>query len=910
MRRILVRALIVVTALAALVALGGVLGSRLLSPERLKAIAESQLARVTGHPVSIGRVEVALGVGIQLRGEDVELWPLDDGPGLRVEKVGVGLEPLSLLLGNLRPRRIRLEGAELRVVQQADGRFGAPFEETEEAEAPHAPHPTELLAPLIAVEGFFRFLLERPYVADSVEASGSRVILVLRDARPGADLRVFSLAIADGELSHHRLRGDSVLELTGGLFDRSGPLGDVELRARRDAGEELELALAFSGLELSALEKYVPQMRPGSGLGGRGQGRLAFRSRSPGQGRLEVELALADLEARVLEETPWGPLQATRIDLGGDLVIEPDRVELENGRLAGSELELELAGRVGRPLGPGSRAELAFTFRDMQIARLQALIDWLPGERARAIATSLEPVVSGTLRRFTARAAGPISQWQALFRGERAGAPVVAEAEAELEDLALEVGDGDRIEGLGGRAAWTGDRLELTGVTGAFNGEPLPALELRLDGLTRLAASQPERLALRGGALPLPGIETLAEMLSGPDDGGDAAPVDIDLEVEWLHHPLLIWPLEGARAHLRSGDGSLALEVAEATWAGVPLRGQGEWHFGPEPRVRLALETREGEPARQAPAEARGWARGRFRVGPIHTRHWSQTGAEGSFRGRGGALASHDLEVALAPAGRASGTAELVLSQADALPFRASLALGGGDLEALIRQIGADTQIATGSVDAWGSFEGTLRPGVSGFRDFSGLLEVQARDGRIRKGLPPIVAIAMASRSFNPFVGRESIRYRSARVLAEFADGRVSSRELSVDGPDMRVVASGGIELVDEAHAIDAEVALFLFRPIDKAVNTIPLLNVMLLGEDRNLLAAYFELRGPWKEPKPVLVPLKSIAAGPGSLVMEGVPGVVGKGLRALGSVLERKEAAREPDSGPDPAPWEETPES
>lgn len=907
MRRTLVRTLIALPVLAVLVGLGLFLGARLLSPERLEAIAEAQLSRITGHPVSIGRLEVDFGVGIQLRGEDVEFWPLADGPALRVESAGLGLDPLSLLVGNLRPRRIRLEGAELRIVEHADGGFSAPFEEMGRSEAPPSPHPSELLAPLIAIENFFRLLLERPHIADSVEASRSRVILV-REARPGAALRVFSLAIAEGELTHHRLLGDSVLELRGGLFDRSGPLGDVELRGRRDIAGELDLGLRLSGLELSALEKYLPGLKPGSGLGGHAGGSLAFRSSSPGRGRLEVELVLDEPEARVLEETPWGPVHAVRIDLGGRLVIEPDRVELEDARLTGAPLHVELAGRIARPLGPGSRADLSLTFRDMQIAQLRALLHWLPTERARALETGIEPVVSGELRSLTARGAGPVSEWQALFRGEPAGTSMVA-GDAELVDLVLDVGDGDRIDGLGGRASWTGDRLEISGAKGWLNGEPLPELDLGFEGLSRLAASAPERRVLRGGALALPGIEALAELLSGRDDG-ESAPVEIDLELDWLHHPILIWPLEGARARMRTGGGALAVEIAEATWAGMPVAGGFEWTFGTEPRVRVDLRAVQGEPGPPAPAEAHSWGRGRFRVGAIRGRHWRQGRAAGSFRARAGILGSDDLEVALEPAGRVVGMAEVDLSRSGAVPFQASLALSGGDLDALIRQIGADEQVATGSVDAWATLEGSLQPGVPAFSDFSGLLEVSARDGVIHRSLPPIVALAMASRSFNPFVERESIRYHEARSLAEFADGRISSRELTVDGPDMRVVASGGIDLVDEAHRIDAEVALFLFRPIDKAVGTIPLLNVMLLGPDQNLMAAYFELNGPWKDPKPQLVPLKSIAAGPGSLVTEGVPGVVGRGLRALGSVLERKAPVRAPTSGPDPAPWEETPES
>ena len=54
-------------------------------------------------------------------------------------------------------------------------------------------------------------------------------------------------------------------------------------------------------------------------------------------------------------------------------------------------------------------------------------------------------------------------------------------------------------------------------------------------------------------------------------------------------------------------------------------------------------------------------------------------------------------------------------------------------------------------------------------------------------------------------------------------------------------------------------------------------------------------------------MPLKSIATGPASLVMEGVPWLVRRGLRALESIFSSGSPANT-SPAPDPSPWEHTP--
>jgi hypothetical protein len=66
----------------------------------------------------------------------------------------------------------------------------------------------------------------------------------------------------------------------------------------------------------------------------------------------------------------------------------------------------------------------------------------------------------------------------------------------------------------------------------------------------------------------------------------------------------------------------------------------------------------------------------------------------------------------------------------------------------------------------------------------------------------------------------------------------------------------------------------------------IPLLNVLLLGPNENLVAAHFTLHGPWADPRATLVPVRSLTRGPGTMVFEAMPALVRRGLQAIGSLI------------------------
>ncbi len=209
-------------------------------------------------------------------------------------------------------------------------------------------------------------------------------------------------------------------------------------------------------------------------------------------------------------------------------------------------------------------------------------------------------------------------------------------------------------------------------------------------------------------------------------------------------------------------------------------------------------------------------------------------------------------------------------------------------MDALGSALGFPNGFASGSVVLAGSFEGPLRPGRPILAELTGLLDVEAREGEVRRKLPLVMAIA-ASQALNPFVAdRESVRYDRIRSLLHFDHGRVRSDAFLLEGPDLRVLYSGELELVEPTRAIDAVVAVFYQGRLDRVISAIPLVNEIFRGSDDSLAAAYLQLSGPVDDPSVQMIPIKTFASlGPAGFVFEDVPKLLRSGFRALQKLFE-----------------------
>jgi hypothetical protein len=800
------------------------------------------------------------------------------------------VRPYAHLTGQRHLSRLSLEGVRLRVVRDAAGDWTPPpaaklLNRGEPGQPPA--HPDELLGPLVAAEAVARFLLTRALVADEVELRDGELRIV-QTGRPGAPDRWLAAKGIQARLDRQLLRGRTRLRLRGRLRDASGDRGAFHWRGTLSRAQELRLGVELVDTELGVLVPYLRDLRPAAALAGRLTGSLSLEAPSPGHGRFEANLVGRGIRSSLAAVAEGEAFESKRLALSGALAIAPDSVRVVDARLATDRFDLQLDGTVQRPLHADSVAQLALSLSDVNVAEVRHLVGWLPEIRREEAQEMLAAIETGRLGRLRTGGTATLSGWQAFLAGRTRELPLNLVVDAELADTTLRVGESDRIEGLSGRLWWSGDRIEVRGVRARLNGSALPELDLSLEGVANLFASDPAARRLRSVAEPLVGLRPLWQFLLGgrEEPEGPSGATSLRLEFERLEHPMFLWPIEATSAHIEPVEGGVRVEIPSGRLAGVPLRGEAEWQFEPSEHVRAHFTT--SPPLAPAPIRTAGgpWAQGRFELGSLSDGPWRQESASGRFDASGASVRFRDARVALAPSGNANATAEIDLSQPASVPFALSFAIEDGDLSTLAGSVGLPTELATGHVNLAGSISGSLEPQVPLAGGLQGLLEFEAREGTIRKAVPAVLAVALASEMINPLARKEKVRFDRAVAVFEFADGRLSSEGLAIEGPDVRAFARGGADLARPPHELDVELVLFLFRPVDQVIEKIPLLNLLLLGSNDNLVAAHFRLTGPWADPEAQLVPLQSIATGPASVVFETLPALLRRGLEALGSLI------------------------
>jgi hypothetical protein len=887
------------------VLLAGFVGFQLttaFAPQRLEQEVRSWLEETTGKPVEIARLRLVMGFPAQLEADGLSLW---DG-ALRVERASARLDAFAVLTGRPRLTRLRLEGAHLQVkrIPEGDDFVWSPRIMSRSTEDPDEP----ALAPLNFLGGAVRGLLERPLLADTLIVRRSRVSLA---PLPGDDRPPTEFYRVNGRLLHSRLFGDARLFLRVTPGDPDGSRGTIEWTGARDPDGMLRLVMATSGLDLALARPYLRSLRSSAELGGTLDAIAEFSTAAEDTGDMKIDAVARDVEAAFSQTEPGrAPWRSPAVSVQLSVGLAEDQVEISDARIETGRLDLALDATLARPVEDDARARVSIQVADLaaDVETARTLSSWLHPTARDTVRSLTDRIESGRIARARLSGAADLGRWRKAMAGRLQSLPRSFRLEVELDDVSLAVDPENRIDRLDGAFALARDNFTARSVTGDLNGDPLPRLDLSLSGFREFLMALPPAPRTASTAQALVGVTPLWEKLRPKDHDPRKPPPKFALQIDHLSHPALLWPVDGVTLDLElepNNDG-LSAKIAGCRWAGVVLDGNVDWAFQPERHMTITLAAATDPDAPQpthaaspsSVAQGDAWATGSFRVGPSQGKRWRQRSAIGSFAAKEGRLELRDVVVALDPVGQLAGDLDLDLSLPDAAPYVLDAKLGDGDAGTLVKQIGSETEIFSGVIAIEGALRGTVVPERPLLHDADGKLLIQARDGEIQRGLPPLFAIAMAGESLNPFSTQDSIRYRTARGEFALDNGRISTEGLDIDGPDVRMFASGNVDLSSDPFALDAELALFLFRQIDWALGKIPILNALLLGEHENLVAAYFQLMGSWKKPEARMQPLRTLEKGPVDVLTKGIPRVVLQGVEAIGGVFTRP-SAESPKSPP-----------
>jgi hypothetical protein len=879
-------------------------------PDAVRAAAEGALTNALGSEVGVGTIHLLYGPSIAIEARDLSAWPTEWGAALRVDRAYVTVHWLDLLFGRIDLQRVDLSGLSLRIRRGPDGGFEPRalvewLSRTESAlQSVPSPGsgPHDILAPVRNAVHHLRALL-----LPELDLEVHLASITLSDPRlPGGREELTGLNL---ELLEGGFRRDLELHAEARLADAKGSRGVLAAELRRDhAGTHVVVTAAE--LDLAMVSAELDALGPGF-MAGRLTGALDVSLPPSARADRGAEL---ELDARVAElALPLAPhagadsrLHVDHADVRATLRAEPQRIVLATGRIGLSGKEFEVSGTLGRPLTPDTRVELTLRTEKLGLGDARKLVDMLPSHPREGFQRAMQPVVGGGIDALEGSASAPLERWQQLARGELAALPPDATLTGYVRDLAIHLDSGDRLEGVSGVMIWRSDELALRGVQARFHGSALPQLNLTIAGLSNLRDARNPPSSNPPAVGPLVGRIPLFAMLA-PDPGEENLPPRwkaLTIDADAVDHPALAWPLEGAHVVITPTQDGVHFRGDKGRWGGVPIRFEGSWLNKPE-RLTLKLSAApvaEGPPP-AAPGES--WARGHFvyEAAPVFDADPQPSaiaGVSGGFRIEGESLRVFQGEMPLRPGGVLRGESTFDFSRSDGIPFKAQVSFEQATVRDLALLLGQNGEHATGKFSAHGMLESVLAPHVPLFAHATGNATVRATDGELRAHMPLFVSIASVSETLNPFASRDRIRYRQVAAELRFHDGQVSTDALTIDSPDLRVVASGEVGLLPP-HEVKAVVALLFFGKVSNLVGMLPVLNAILLGKENSLMGAYFEVRGSFAEPQVTLVPSKSLTgSGPAQLLLEGIPSFVRSGVEAIQSVLGR----RSPPVGPS-AEWD-----
>lgn len=875
-----------------LAAVAGILAAGPLGAERVRVTAERSLGNALGTRVQVMTAKLDLLAGPSFEALGLYAYGSDGEPALRVSRVVARIDPLSLLLGQVRLRRVTLERPELRVQRDAEGEL--------------APGPLAAMLlgenelSISGQEGALGLLQRAARVARSIlqaplpllratlgpqklEIVGGRV--VLSDARSGAHLELRDL---EGRLEYGGRRRSGTLVASGRLVDEAGECGWLTLVGSRERGEPPQLELEARHLDLRALRSYEAGLHPDFRLEGVARGTARLEIASTQSQRIELDVLVSGARLHLPRGGERAPLhvEGDTAIVRADLDVDPTRLNLRSAELDLDGTRLVAEGVVERPLGASARARLTLRLHDLDLANTEEFTKLLP--EALELSGPLSVVESGRVDDLELVGSASLAEWGQALDSESAELPVDLSGSASVRGVAVRVGDQERLDVISGRVSLKRGQLTLEDVT---TSPGAPRMDLQVLGLERLLAHgvRDPRPAAR-----VPGLGALRRILMQaaehePDASEPESPAagrgftHAVLHIDALSLPAVGFPLRDVELEIVP-EGARALKLsAHGIWGGLPATASGVYR-GDE----LALRVEVNAPAEAPdpnPSLGAGFLSADLLLEDARVRGLALPQVTCRLEGDGTHLHVRGLRASLARPGEATpGAGEILaeasfdLSERDAVDLRAGVELVETGLPSLAPAFGLADDDLEGTLDAGAELEGTLVPGEALLPPLHARVALEAHAGALVRR-PPISAAMSDSDGDRERISDGPLRFDRLEGELELTDSRLFTHALVLESDEMRVVASGGVRVGAPPHDVELVVALFPRNTVDAIVGRVPLIGAILQGPDGRIIGRYLEVTGPWGEPR-----VRKIETG----MLRSLPGFVMNGLRAIGSALAR----------------------
>jgi hypothetical protein len=710
-----------------------------------------------------------------------------------------------------------------------------------------------------------------------------------RTAAPGSDgvaIPELDLSVSGGRVEWQREGEPALIAQEISIEARRGALGSA---ARGRAAGTLyagdtqlcSLDVDFEGwLDQGRVEGSVESLDlsqlplGGLRLAGLATGRFALR-RDGNETGVDVDADVVRLALPLPgKDTLLRPAQ-TRVEAAaswreGTLALDLRRVRLD---------DIDASGKISvdpRPEGR-TRGELS-------------LADFTPGPRerlhpvhvlavfARSWEKRNEQMLAGQIRDASLGWDLPTARFGERLAFEEPSADDELEIRLRAENGVYRTGEtGEPLRDISGELVIRGNTLEVSKLRIRKDGEWLPELEIRIDGMTRLAhLPEPERDLDSRPGIPPPGLGPLMRELS-QDDSGPGGPRVVRLRNVDLYYPPALLPVRDGRGRLTQEGDRIDVKLERAVVGGVEASADVGWDATAK-RLSVDLRYRGGDVPPRAPAPH--WLAASVEIDQLSVGGWTFADVGGRVSVVGDRAELGSLRGRLA-GGPVTARGELALGKPDAAGYWLEFEVSGADASQLAPRIDLQPQDVAGTLTGKGRLEGRLAPEESFLASARLTSDLELRDGHLG-GLPALIAIARlpSLRGARALLGRPLV-FRTTTGHVSISDGALTLSDARLDGPELRLIADGELQLRDPGRERDILITLLFLRTVDGLISQVPFLGRFVLGKDEALVGASFRVQGPRDQTRVTPVPPEMLTNA-----TAWATGVISSGARRLGRMI------------------------
>ena len=110
----------------------------------------------------------------------------------------------------------------------------------------------------------------------------------------------------------------------------------------------------------------------------------------------------------------------------------------------------------------------------------------------------------------------------------------------------------------------------------------------------------------------------------------------------------------------------------------------------------------------------------------------------------------------------------------------------------------------------------------------------------------------------------QPLPYDTITADIKISEGTLRTEDFSLEGPELRILAAGEVDVTSETLESDFTVALLFLQTVDRFIQQLPILRDLVLGKDQSLVTVYFHLEGPWRDPEANLVAPEAVQSATG----------------------------------------------